>query len=105
MSGSGKTGLKSGIKTAKSPKGGAELPLGAHPGNTGGKKGRSGRKPQDFVQWCKDLLADENVRRMAEARAKSGDTKILELAAKYSHAPPAQSHKVETTLVIKAVRE
>ena len=32
-------------KTAVSPINGAEIPLGAHPGNTGGKPGRSGRLP------------------------------------------------------------
>jgi hypothetical protein len=43
-------------KTALAPAprhGGARLPLGAHPGNTGGKPGRSGRKPDEF----KELLA------------------------------------------------
>jgi hypothetical protein len=51
----GKTGIKTGIVTATSPKGGARLPLGAHPGNTGGKKGRSGRKPSEVVALARSL--------------------------------------------------
>jgi hypothetical protein len=51
---------KTGFKTAKSPKGGAELPLGAHPGNTGGKKGRSGRKPAAWKEACEKALQDAN---------------------------------------------
>jgi predicted RNA-binding protein YlqC (UPF0109 family) len=40
---------KTAIKTAKpSPRSGVSLPVGAHPGNTGGRKGRSGRPPNAF---------------------------------------------------------
>lgn len=46
---------KSAKKSAKSvrlappsPRSGVRLPVGAHPGNTGGKKGRSGRLPDEF---------------------------------------------------------
>lgn len=46
---------KTAARTAKSPRNGAEIPLGAHPGNTGGKKGRSGRKPDAFKALCADL--------------------------------------------------
>lgn len=35
------------LKTAVSPINGAVIPLGAHPGNTGGKKGRSGRPTKE----------------------------------------------------------
>jgi hypothetical protein len=82
-----------------------------NPGNSGGKKGRSGRKPKGvlsrrgFVEWCESLLTDETVRAVAEARAKAGDTKVLEFAAKYSQSLPAQKHNVETTLIVKAQRE
>src|SRR5689334_5686837 len=41
------------------PQGGAQLPLGAHPGNTGGKKGRSGRKPDAFVAAMEDALNED----------------------------------------------
>ena len=38
--------------TARSPLNGAEIPLGAHPRNTGGKKGRSGRPPSAIRERC-----------------------------------------------------
>ena len=40
-----------------SPRSGAECPVGAHPGNTGGKKGRSGRKPDAFIRFCQQLAS------------------------------------------------
>lgn len=39
-----------------SPKNGNRLPLGAHPGNTGGKKGRSGPKSLDFYVQCQGAV-------------------------------------------------
>ena len=102
------------MKTRKKPQpdrfNGAPL-IPGNPGNSGGKKGRSGRKPlgvlsrRGFVEWCDTLLRDETVRRVAEARAKSGDTKVLELAAKYSQSLPAQQHKVDATVTFRAVKE
>lgn len=82
-------------KTAKktappSPRSGVSLPLGNHPGNTGGKPGRSGRKPSDFIQWCQDVTDNPTVRDVQLARAKSGDIKILDLAARYGHGIPKQ---------------
>ena len=38
-----------------SPKSGATIPTGAHPGNTGGKKGRSGRRPYAFALFAHSL--------------------------------------------------
>lgn len=37
----------------RSPINGALMPLGAHPGNTGGKKGRSGRPPSVIRERCR----------------------------------------------------
>ena len=49
---------KTAIKTAKpSGRNGNVLPVGNHPGNTGGKKGRSGPKTIDFLATC-NTLAD-----------------------------------------------
>jgi hypothetical protein len=46
-----KTAKKASAKHAKpSPRNGVSLPVGAHPGNTGGKAGRSGRKPDEFKE-------------------------------------------------------
>jgi hypothetical protein len=53
---------KTASKTAlalPSPNGGARLPLGAHPGNTGGKPGRSGRPPNAFKELCAQLASRE----------------------------------------------
>lgn len=38
-----------------SPRTGYRLPVGAHPGNTGGKKGRSGRKPDEFRRALEEV--------------------------------------------------
>lgn len=46
-------------KTQKpSPRSGYALPVGNHPGNTGGKKGRSGRKPNAFKDFLAQLRRD-----------------------------------------------
>lgn len=52
---------KTGKKTATSPRSGATIPTGAHPGNTGGKKGRSGRKPEAFRALCRALVSSQAV--------------------------------------------
>ena len=39
-----------------SPRNGNRLPLGNHPGNTGGKKGRSGSKPAIWKETCAQAL-------------------------------------------------
>ena len=61
-----------------------------NPGNSGGKPGRSGRKASDFIQWCQEVTDNETVRNVQMARAKSGDIKILDLAARYGHGIPKQ---------------
>jgi len=43
------------------PNGKGRLPLGAHPWNTGGKKGRSGRKPNAFKEMCRLLASSDLV--------------------------------------------
>ena len=87
---------KTAYKTARpSPRSGVSLPVGAHPWNTGGKKGRSGRKPNNFVEWCDSVTKDETVRAVNLARAKAGDIKVLTLAANYAHGKPTE--RVEVT--------
>jgi hypothetical protein len=44
---------KTAVKTAVSPLSGGRIPLGAHPGNTGGKKGRSGRPTSAVREACR----------------------------------------------------
>jgi len=51
---------KTATKTARpSPINGQRLPVGAHPGNTGGKKGRSGRKPDEFKAMMRALVSHD----------------------------------------------
>lgn len=52
-----KTAAPSG-QFAVSPINGSRIPLGAHPGNTGGKPGRSGRKPDEFKAKMIQLADD-----------------------------------------------
>jgi len=57
---------KTGTKTEKrsmmrSPRSGAEIPTGNHPGNTGGKKGRSGRKPNKIKALCRKIVDDRKL--------------------------------------------
>ena len=60
----GKTGKKTG--TMRSPRSGAEVPTGAHPKNTGGKKGRSGRPPIAFKMFLSQLRQDPKVQRQLQ---------------------------------------
>lgn len=45
-------------KVAISPLNGAQIPLGAHPDNTGGKPGRSGRPPNELREAFRSVLPD-----------------------------------------------
>lgn len=45
-----------------SPRNGYRLPLGAHPKNTGGKKGRSGRKPDAFKRALEEVRDAKGLR-------------------------------------------
>lgn len=53
-----KTATKTGTP---SPINGVALPVGAHPGNTGGKKGRSGRPPMAFKKFLAELRQNPKV--------------------------------------------
>ena len=56
------TTKKTAMKTAKpSPRSGVALPAGAHPGNTGGKPGRSGRRPDEFKAMMRRLVNRKDV--------------------------------------------
>ena len=58
MTGNNKTGKKPGKAMMVSPRSGAEVPTGAHPQNTGGKPGRSGRKSIAFKTACGEIVND-----------------------------------------------
>lgn len=52
---------KTAIKTVRSPRSGAEIPVGAHAKNTGGKKGRSGRKPDAWKSRLREIVSSDVV--------------------------------------------
>lgn len=86
-----KTPPKTAAKTAKSPKNGAEIPLGAHPGNTGGKKGRSGRKPDSFKAFAVELARDPQFLAAVKVKALEGDVSAQKLVIQYAEGLPKQT--------------
>ncbi len=62
--GNNKTGKKTGMMM--SPRSGAEVPTGAHPQNTGGVKGRSGRKSVEFKVACAGIVSDSVLPKVKE---------------------------------------
>lgn len=52
---------KTANRTARSPINGAEIPLGNHPGNTGGKKGRSGKKKDAWKLELQRIVSSDQV--------------------------------------------
>lgn len=72
----------------QSPRSGATVPTGAHAKNTGGKKGRSGRKPMAFKLLAKDILSDmktqNQLRIAAQSPKASGYATLILGLAKYS---------------------
>ena len=75
---------------APSPLTGHRLPVGAHPGNTGGKKGRSGRKSNKFIEKCVTTSEDPALWEEAKAKHPLG---LLTLSANYAQGKPKE--KVE----------
>lgn len=87
------------MKTARpSPITGVSLPVGNHPGNTGGKKGRSGRKPKNWGAFLKGLRDSETVQqavqRAAEDETSRGFQPVLRLLADYDAEKPAAKSDV-----------
>lgn len=86
-------------KTARRPRnGGAALPLGAHPGNTGGKKGRSGRRPERLVHFIAELRRSPDFHAALENAAYDHNSKhfnaILKLVAEYDDEKPAEKRQI-----------
>lgn len=107
-----KIGKKTAKKTATSPRNGAVIPLGAHAGNTGGKKGRSGRKPLAFVAEC-DRLADSAVLPKVEAYLAKGRPDdpawrwCAEYVSRYTKTEPKRVElaNAEGAFVVRVIRE
>lgn len=83
-----------------SPRSGVSLPAGNHPQNTGGKKGRSGRKSKAFLARCVEATEDDELWR--EAKKKSA-TSVLQMAAAYVHGQPKQAQRHEGDITIHVV--
>ncbi len=84
---------KTAIKSAKpSPRSGVALPLGAHPGNTGGKPGRSGRPPDAFKAFLAKLRANPKalaaVQRAALDETGRNFATAWKLASEYDETRP-----------------
>lgn len=64
---------KTAPKTARRPaNGGPALPLGNHPGNTGGKPGRSGRRPSAVAELAQNMVDQYRLVEVV-ARIAAGD--------------------------------
>lgn len=85
---------KTAKKTAKSGRNGQEIPLGNHPGNTGGKKGRSGRRPEKYRQWCAEAVNSKKARDAVEAVLSDPEhpqfSKLHAYVGQQGHGTPSQ---------------
>lgn len=85
-------------KTTVSPKGGALLPLGAHPGNTGGKKGRSGRPPNAFKDFLAAMRIHPKVRKAFQSALSDEESRgfgnALKVLTDYDPDKPAGKQEV-----------
>lgn len=93
-------GDKTAEKYAKpSGRNGNRLPLGAHPGNTGGKKGRSGRKPNEFKDFLAKARQNPKVQKALLTALKDpesrGFSSALKVLTDYDEQKPGQ--KVDVT--------
>ena len=94
-------------KTAKpSPRNGNRLPLGAHPGNTGGKKGRSGRKPDAFKDFVRAEIRDNPASRLALIAASKDATgrnftSAWKVATDYDDEKPAEKQQIVGPLDVR----
>lgn len=97
---------KTATKTAApSPKNGNRLPLGAHPGNTGGKKGRSGRKPEAFTNFLARLRQDprlhDAIEKAAMDASNPGFKSALKVLTDYDDAKPAEKRELSGKLEVR----
>ncbi len=96
---------KTANKTARpSPRNGNVLPVGAHPGNTGGKKGRSGRKPEAFKDFLSRLRQNPKLHlaleRAAEDETCAGFKSALKVLTDYDDDKPAEKKQISGALEV-----
>lgn len=77
-----KTATGAGKLARPSPRNGVQLPVGAHPGNTGGKAGRSGRKPDAFREALADIRDAQGIKVLTDILA---GRIVYRLAGKCEH--------------------
>lgn len=70
-----------------SPRSGAKVPTGAHKKNTGGKKGRSGRKPKETLDFLRAGSERPKARKAFNDRLDDGDLKAWDLVLRYTERP------------------
>lgn len=94
---------KTAAKTAASPLNGSRIPLGAHDGNTGGKKGRSGRKPDWLREFCDQQLANPKckaaVRKILSDPEHPAFATMWKAAGERAHGKPEQPIKLSVNPV------
>lgn len=101
---------KTAVKTARpSPLTGKSLPVGNHPGNTGGKKGRSGRKPEAFTKLLARLrqspeLADSLTKAISDPECRAFPS-ALKVLTDYDTEKPVEKKELTGELVVRVVRD
>lgn len=101
---------KTATKTAKpSPRSGVSLPVGAHPGNTGGKKGRSGRKPAPFKELLARLRQSPELAQSLEMAVKDHECRAfpaaLKLLTEYDDEKPVEKKQLQGEVVVRVIRD
>lgn len=81
-----------------SPVNGNRLLTGAHPKNTGGKKGRSGRRPKSFTAFMRSLREHPDVQQAILDAARDpmskGFAAVLRQMAEYDDEKPAERQEI-----------
>jgi hypothetical protein len=100
--------VKTAKKTARpSPRSGVSLPVGNHPGNTGGKKGRSGRPPRKLKEMLAKLRMDTRAQLALIKAARDSENPSFRtawtIATSYDEEAPAK--RVEHSGTIKMRHE
>jgi len=76
--------------TQKKSKGLPPHLIPGNPGNAGGPKGRSGRRPKVWKEFCGKALKDPLIQQKALELARKGDVPMLKLMVDSAEGAPAQ---------------
>ena len=104
-----KTAIKTPELQAPSPLTGKQLPAGAHAGNSGGKPGRSGRKPAEYRQFLQDVLssdkAREALRLVLEDKNHPAFASLLGKIIAHAHGLPTQTVEIGSRVLIDDIED